>query len=304
MRELVNYAPIALFVYNRPHHTSDVVKSLLQCPESKNSELYVFSDAPKVPEHGESVRKVREIIDGLSGFCKVTVVTRESNWGLAKSIIDGVSQLTNKFGKVIVVEDDLKVSPFFLRYMNEALQMFQDEDRVGAISGFVNPIKEPMSYPFFLRYFACWGWATWGRSWNLFISDAQKLINELKKDRIMIQNFEIDYSIQFYNMLKAQSRGDINSWAIRYYASLFVNNKLVLYPGASLVEQNGMDGTGTHCLADNTYAVKLSPVPVVLSQDICVEENPEAFRQYRDFYLSITSKKHHVKRFLQKLHIL
>ena len=152
------YAPIALFVYNRPTHTRLTVEALLRNPESACSSLYVFSDGPKNANDNYAVCEVRKYLSHISGFAEIHIIERKHNWGLANSIIDGVTQLCNQFGRTIVLEDDLETSSYFLAYMNEALERFKDDESVAAVSfNSANPTLDsisdgsyPLSRPLYL----------------------------------------------------------------------------------------------------------------------------------------------------------
>lgn len=288
------YAPIALFTYNRADHTRQAVESLLKNEEAAYSDLYIFSDGPKNDKAVEGVKANREYILSLTVandyhnekrlFKSITIVEREKNWGLAKSLIAGITEIVNKYGRVIVVEDDLILSPYFLKFMNEALDKYADDDRVSAVSAFLNPIDSKAPATFFLRYFACWGWATWDRAWSLFNPNTKEL---LKQIRWKTKDFNIGHGGGggFYGMLYCQKVGLVDSWAVRFYASSFLANKLVIYPGKSLALQSGMDGTGTH--SDNSPhkydMMELSARPISIT-DIPVCENKEIFSAYARYY--------------------
>ncbi len=276
------YAPIALFTYSRAEHTKGVVESLLQNKEASESELYIFSDGPKTEDKRCAVEMNRQYIYTISGFKSIHIIEHEKNKGLANSLIAGITEIVNKYGRVIVVEDDLILSPYFLQFMNDALDKYANDDRVSAISAFLNPIDCEAPETFFLRYFACWGWATWKRGWDLMNLDTKDL---LKKIRFKTHDFNIGGYGGFYGMLYCQKVGLVDSWAVRFYASSYLAGKLVLFPGQSLALQNGMDGTGTHSgnaptMYDN---MKLSANPIKLT-DIPVCENKEMFGAYARYY--------------------
>jgi len=277
----MQYAPIALFTYNRAAHTRQAVESLLQNEEARGSDLYIFSDGPKTPKKAEGVRLNREYIHTVKGFKSVTIIEREKNWGLANSLIAGITELTGKFGRVIVVEDDLVVSPYFLKFMNDGLNKYQDDNRVSAISAFLNPINSKAPETFFLRYFACWGWATWKRAWDLLNTDAKELLRQMrwKKD-----NFNIGGTGPFYGHLYCHKVGLVDSWAVRFYASSFLADKLVLFPGHTMAIQSGMDGSGIHSGICDTFSnMELSDSPISVG-DIPVAENREMYDAFSNFY--------------------
>lgn len=256
--------PIALFVYCRLEHTRRTVESLIGNTGACNHDLIIFSDAARNKEHQMSVDQVRAFLATIRGFRSVTIHHREHNFGLAKSIIDGVTQVLFDHECVIVLEDDMETSPHFLKYMSEALDKYADDDRVISIHGYVYPVKEALPEAFFLRGADCWGWATWKRGWALFNPNGQTLMDELKKNNL-IKAFDFNGAYGYSNMLKAQIQGGNDSWAIRWYATAFLANKLTLYPGRSLVSNIGNDSSGTHCGSTSSHDVKLSNCPIKLT---------------------------------------
>ena len=278
---MMTYAPIALFTYSRPDHTRQAVESLLRNAESQDSDLFVFSDGPKTEAIVAGVKENRKYIRTITGFRSVTIVERETNWGLSHSLIDGITDIVERYGRVIVVEDDLILSPFFLRYMNEALDRYAGDDRVASVSAFLNPSDGNVPESFFLRYFACWGWATWKRSWDLLINDSSEL---LRRIRWKTNAFNIGGTGPLYGILYCDRVGLNDSWAVRFYASCFLAGKLHLFPGRSMSVQNGMDGSGTHSGMTDVYAkVRLSDTPIMLTE-IPVEENRMMYRAFSVFY--------------------
>lgn len=280
----MTYAPIALFTYNRADHTQRAVESLLKNAEAKFSDLFIFSDGPKTPEKKAGVEENRKYIHTISGFKSISIIEREKNWGLANSLIAGITEVINKYGRVIVVEDDLILSPYFLQFMNEGLEKYKDDDRVGTITGFVPPIKVKLPETFFLKYFQCWGWATWKRAWDLLETDARPLLKGL---RFKKTKFDVGGGVGNYGNLYCQKVGLVDSWYLRYYASLFLKDKLSLYPGRSMVTNDGLDGTGTHCgvdlvkafLSDNSHA------PIIL-RNIDVKEDVQSYEVFKSYFLS------------------
>lgn len=280
----MQYAPIALFVYNRPHHTRNLIDSLLKNKEAAQSDLIIISDAPK-HEKVNGVQEVREYIKSLSGFNSIRTVEREVNYGLAKNIIEGVTQLLEEHGRLIVLEDDLVVSPYFLSYMNDALKLYQDDEKVGSIHGYVYPVKEQLPETFFLRGGDCWGWATWKRAWNQFEADGSKLLSEID-NRGLKKDFDFGSAYPYYRMLQKQVAGQNSSWAVRWHASLFLRDILTLYPGTSFVNNQGADNSGTHLKNTNVFNV-----PVAQSYDsikkIAIQESETGRKSFSNFFFSI-----------------
>jgi len=289
-------APIVLFVYNRLWHTQQTIEALQKNVLAKQSELYIYSDGANTEKIQKSVNEVRQYIDKIDGFKSVTIIKRIKNFGLAESIIDGVTTIVNQYGRIIVLEDDMVVSPYFLEYMNEALEQFVDNDRIISVHGYVYPVEIELPEPFFLPGADCWGWATWRRGWALFNSDGQYLLDELIQ-RHLIQEFDYNGAYPYSNMLKAQIKGANDSWAIRWHASAFLAGKLTLYPGRSLVHNSGNDGSGTHCGTSDSMDIKLSETKINLN-NIAVESSRIGREAFEIFFRQ--SQKSLLHRLLEK----
>jgi hypothetical protein len=243
--DLMALAPIALFTYSRPYHTRKTVEALQQNKLSAQSDLFIFSDGPKDDVSRTRVSEVRGYLKTINQFKSVTIVERKSNIGLSANILEGVQQILSDFGNVIVLEDDLLTSPYFLDFMNEGLRLYEHDENVISIHGYTYPIEEKLPDSFFLRGADCWGWATWKRGWDLFQPDGSLLLKRLMESEQTVQ-FDFEGSYPYVRMLKDQIAGKTNSWAIRWYASAFLENKYTLYPGKSLVSNIGGDGSGTN----------------------------------------------------------
>ena len=240
-------APVALFVYNRPKHTQQTVEALRRNQLAMESELFIFSDAPKAAGAAAAVSEVRDFIRGIDGFKSLTITERKQNFGLAASIIDGVTRLCDEFGRVIVLEDDLVVSPYFLEYMNTALDLYRNDERVMQISGHMFPVDiAAKTDAVFLPMITSWGWATWQRAWIQF-DPAATGYGELRRNVTLLKQFNLDGTCNYSGMLEQQLRGEIDSWAIRWYLSVFLCRGIVLFPIKTLVKNTGFDGSGTHC---------------------------------------------------------
>ncbi len=254
-------APIVLFTYARPDHTRRTVEALQRNQLAKSSDLIVFSDGARTPDKITLVDEVRAYIDKIDGFNSVTCHYRPYNYGLSKSIIEGVSQVLNDYERIIVLEDDLVTSPYFLTYMNDALEYYAEDDRVISIHGYVYPVQEALPETFFLVGADCWGWATWQRGWKLFNPNGQVLFDELTRQGLL-KEFDYNGAYGFSKMLQGQVAGTNDSWAVRWYASAFLANKLTLYPGRSLVCNIGQDNSGTHSRQTMAYESDLSLTPI------------------------------------------
>ena len=277
------YAPILLFTYNRPTHTRRLMESLQANAEAAESPLVVYSDAAREVDDEASVAEVRRYLHTLDGFASVTLIERPENWGLARNVIDGVTTQVNRYGRVIVLEDDLVVAPYFLRFMNEALEMYADEPRVGHIQA-CDFTQDPSLPPTFLiKWTGSWGWGTWDRAWRHFNPDGTALLRRLKEEKLT-RTFDFGGTYRFTRMLRRQVQGKNNSWAIRWNASLFLDDILSLNVGRSLVQNTGFDGSGTHCGGGELYDSRLWTRPLPLVRIDPIEESREARRCFARYY--------------------
>ena len=276
-----HFAPIALFVYNRPEHTRRTLKFLKQNLQADESRLFIFSDGAKDVKQSAKVGEVRELIKQTEGFKSVQIIERETNFGLANSIIDGVGMLTSKYGKVIVFEDDLISSEYTLQYFNDALDRYENEYDVMHIGAYMYPLTDKgLPETFFYRAASSWGWATWGRAWKYFEPDIDKIISQFNAEKK--HRFSIEGTMNFWKQIREFKTGRNNSWAIRWYASVFLNNGLTLNPSASLVNNIGHDGSGIHSGKNNLYDVTISNQPVTYFPGVIAEDR-EAYKAIKHF---------------------
>jgi hypothetical protein len=278
-------APVALFAYDRLSHLRQTVEALRGNNLAAETQLRVFCDGPKDSGDAAKVAQVREYISRIEGFKSVRVVQCERNFGLAQSIIAGVTEVVEDFGKVIVLEDDLVASPFFLTYMNDALNLYEADERVVGIHGYIYPVGGHLPETFFLRGADCWGWATWNRGWRIFESDAERLLGELRRNRLEYA-FDFEGAYPYTKMLKDCIAGENDSWAVRWYASAFLRQKLTLYPGRSLIRNIGLDYSGTHSGKTDKFDVVLSVEPIRVTR-IPIEEDESALRLVGGFLRSL-----------------
>ena len=261
----MRYAPIALFSYNRLPHLTKTLEALQANELASESELYLFSDGPKNKSEEEQVQQVRIFLKTVSGFKKVHLIESPTNRGLADSIISGVTRLTNEYGKVIILEDDIVTSKQFLHFMNDALDFYENAPQVMHISGYVFPIgndsskengTEKEKETFFIAPTTCWGWATWKRSWQFFNPDSTALLSQFSET--MIQDFNLNGGTDYFNQLTLNHLGKLKTWAVFWSASVFLKKGLSLHPTRSLTINIGHDGTGEHCSTTDQFNVVLS----------------------------------------------
>jgi len=253
----MTFAPIALFAFNRPGHLARTLAALAENPGASGSHLIIFCDGSRSSQEQERVDAVRRIATSACGFRSVTLRTRAENAGLRTSIVEGVTRLLTENERVIVLEDDMVTSPFFLGYMNGALDRFRDFPQVMHIAGYMWPIAaNGLPDAFFLRCSSCWGWATWSRAWRHFRVGRDPDANP--PSRREIHAFNLDSSFDYWSMLRNDEAGRIRTWAVWWYWSVFRQNGLCLHPRESLVRQEGLDGSGTHCISGQESASLLA----------------------------------------------
>lgn len=294
----MEYAPILLFTYCREKNTQETIEYLLKNEEAKDSDLFIYSDAAKNEASKEQVAEVRSYLYSIKGFKSVTIIERKENWGLAKNIISGVTEVVNQFGVVIVLEDDHSVSPFFLKFMNEALTKYKDNKDIVSIHGYVYPHKTVLPEAFLIKGADCWSWATWKDAWALFNPDAGSLFKQIIERR-MQREFNFNNTYPYMRMLKKQSEGTANSWAICWYASTFLLNKYTLYPGESMTKLNSLYDSGTHSDKPSKgllkYNVELRVTPINLDIVDIEGENINARKAFESFFKSLRTIKSRVK---------
>jgi hypothetical protein len=234
-------APIAIFAFRRPGHVRRLIESLRANPEFAESPVVAYCDGPRSEADAAPVAETRSVIRS-AGIPDLRMVERERNLGLANSVIAGVTELCDQYGRVIVLEDDLVLAPTFLDYMNAALTRYADRPEVYAVNGTMYPVELPAKEDaLFLPLVNSSGWATWSRAWADFDASAAGFA-ALAADRALRRRFDLDGNFPFFQMLEARVRGRNDSWAIRWYLTVFMRGGLGLFPARSLVENRGWGG--------------------------------------------------------------
>ena len=279
---MADLAPVVLFVYDRPEHTKRTLAGLQKNKGAKETELFIFSDAAKNEGARSRVDEVRAYVRSIGGFKKIKLIERPKNWGLANSIVSGVTDIVNKYGKVIVLEDDLVTSPYFLKYMNEGLEYYKDEKKVWHISGWNYPIDpDGLDHVFLWRLMNCWGWATWADRWVHYEKNIEKTIRQFSKADI--KGLNLDGTEAFYQQVIANKNNQINTWAIFWYTTIFKNGGLCVNPTKSFVKNIGHDGSGEHCIRSTAFATELSMEKAIMFS-AKIEENKLALNRIQKFY--------------------
>lgn len=252
VNKIQHLAPIVLFVYNRPHHTLQTLEALAKNELAKDSILYIFADGPRANESEDvldKIKETRQILREQQWCGNVNIIESNQNKGLATSITEGVSNIIKKYGKIIVLEDDIVTSPFFLDYMNDALHVYEKEKKVMHISSYLPPKGKNIKLPetFLLQFMSCWGWATWIDRWEMFIDDIEYLYKAIpESDNFKSFNGTGLAEPNMFDQIRKNNNGELYTWAIKWYSTIFLNQGLCLYPHSSIVKNIGCDGTGVN----------------------------------------------------------
>lgn len=253
-----NLAPIVLFVYNRLDHTKKTIDALSKNELANETDLYVYSDAPANITKVESVLKVREYLKTIKGFKSIKIIEREYNYGIERSVATAVTEVVNKYGKIIVVEDDIVTSKYFIKFMNTSLDFYKDNDKVSVISGYNHPnslLPIPKDYQndvYFFQRNCSSGWGTWSSVINKVKWD-YSLEDDILSDRIIRKKI-IGCGEDIIDMIKDQlQKNNSLSWDVCVTIHQCINNLYTLYPCFSYVNNIGFDNSGLHSPSTDIY---------------------------------------------------
>jgi acetyltransferase-like isoleucine patch superfamily enzyme len=286
------FSPIVLFVYNRPWHTEQTLRALKANDFADQSILYIYSDSPKhlaLQEDLDKIDKVRQLAKSEKWCKEVNVIESPRNLGLVNSFVKGITEIVNRHDKVIVLEDDQITSKGFLKYMNEALELYKNDQKVMHISAYMYPARfKCKETTFFLNIQSCPGWGTWKRAWELYNHDASDHLRYFSQNKKLIKKFDIEGHAYFYKQLQKNVEQINFSWAVRWYASCLRVGGLSLFPAKSLIKNIGLDGSGVHCRPTTMYDVE--PVDYLPLERIDIKENL-LVRKAVDKYYKVNIKK-------------
>lgn len=249
-------APIALFAFNRPDKLKTCLDSLRENQGASSSDLYIFIDGARDSRDAANVDQVLNISRGATGFRSISINASQKNLGLAKSLRSGISKVLHSHNSIIVIEDDLILADSFLKFMNAGLVRFGEDQRVASIQGFQYPVIPALDELVAIRGADCWGWATWKDRWESTIFDTRQLLSKLRSRRLE-NDFDLDGSMAYTKMLENQDKGVIDSWAICWHASMYLQDRVSIHPKESLVFNSGNDGFGTHMTRNSMFDTKL-----------------------------------------------
>lgn len=246
-------APIVLFCYNRPWHVEQTLEALSKNELADQSILYIYCDGQKPDATEEQIAKIAEVRQVIrkKQWCKeIHIIENDKNKGLGTSIIDGVSEIIKIYKKVIVLEDDLLTSPFFLDYMNKSLDHYEKRKSVFSISALSRPNPERF-YPKDYKYDVYvspvhhpTGWASWVDRWSVVDWSAQSY-QLLKSDKYMRDAFN-RMGEDWYQELENQQLGKLNIWSVRFALAHFENHAVSICPIVSYINHIGWDSLATN----------------------------------------------------------
>lgn len=286
---MTNLAPIIVFCYNRPWHVEQTLEALSRNELADQSTLYIYCDGPKPDASTEQLQKIQDVrqVVRRRQWCKeVYIVEREKNIGLMNNIAEGVTYIVNKYGRVIVLEDDMITSPGTLTYFNDALHIYQNEEKVMHIVSYMFPHRWPLPSTFLYTVpYPGGGWATWSRAWKYYPTDIEPLYNYWK-DKWSYFNYWDHDGTDLVVQLVDNYKGTLRTWFIRWYAVMLKMGGLTLYPGKSLVTNTGFDGTGDNCvrLEQNPYWISNLAKSIPVKKLTKIKENRLASHEIYAFH--------------------
>lgn len=254
----ITYTPIIVSVYDRLDHLKRCIEALLANDLASESLLYIVSDAPHREDHRPVIERVREYAASIIGFKEVHLLFRKMNLGAHESIKAAIEEVLLTHESFVFLEDDIVVSKDFLRYMNEGLKFYENEEKVFAICGFSLPFRLPTNYDKDVYFYPCnspWGFATWRDRWVRVDLDYCDRYTILKKSPVKYKAFA---SIGFYikGILQADSSKKIAAMDLRVYYHMFQHNMCSVFPVISKTQNWGFDGSGEHCNTKKAWWAK------------------------------------------------
>ena len=297
-------APVAFFTYIRFKKLKRIINKLKKNDLSKKTDIFFFSDAAKNKNEVGKVNKVREYLKDIKGFKKKKIIFRNKNLGNGTNIIKGINEVFKKYDKIIVLEDDLEIGENFLTFMNNCLYKYNKNKKIWHVGGWTYDIKIKNKYDiFFSNVMNCWGWATWKNRWKFFEKNPKKLINYFNNNHEKKIKFNLNGNMNYFNQIVRNKNKKINTWAVFWYAQIFINNGLCISPNISLVNNNGFDIDSTQSHPDHflniIYKTKISKKKIFRLPDN-INENLDYYKLLENFFRSKINFINKVKKILKK----
>jgi hypothetical protein len=290
-------APVMITTYTRKEHLQRTLDALRKNELAEATTVYVYVDGPR-PGDEQKVSAVRQYLDTVSGFGALHVVARKRNMGAHENAKAANYEVLDRYGKMIRMEDDIVTAPGYLKFMNQALDKYENDKKVFSISAYCPPIQIPADYPYdvyFIRRFSGWGCGIWrDRLDNIYQEITQEEYARFASNRKLVRDFEYSGGKDMLLMLKGVASGKLEAGDVTAMYSQFVNDQYTLYPTRSLVQNIGMDGTGVHCDVTNYFDVDLSgkasfefPAQVVVDDRIVEASRAYWDRRYKDIQVGL-----------------
>jgi hypothetical protein len=241
----LNFATIAIFAFNRPKHLEKLLMSLVANPGAQDSKVIIFVDGPRESADQMAIESVILTIERFKQQLDIDIVKNLTNRGLSNSVLAGIDSVLESYDSIIVLEDDLVLANTFLKFCNEGLTIYRNCPLIASVQGYSPILLDEGKGTYFLKGADCWGWATWKDRWLTVERDSSVLLKKIEESNLSFK-FDLNGSFPYTDMLRREARKEVDSWAIRWHASMFLQNRLSVYPNKSLVLNTGFDGSGTH----------------------------------------------------------
>ena len=280
-------APVVFFAYNRPDHLLLTLNKALDSNQNPSRDFYIFIDGAR---NSSDAAKVEEVVRTATKFTNLKIVRRNKNFGTSKNIVSGITQILNIYKKIIVLEDDILIHESFFDFMDTNLARFEFNNKIGSVQGYSPDLNLSSVNHYFMYGADCWGWGTWKRAWDLFEPSGYKLLKSLQKSGRR-KEFDLQNSYPFTSMLQGEALNYVDSWAIKWHASLFLRNKLSLYPNPTIVKNIGFDGSGVNspiAFDRNSNSIEMS-VKHYQIDSVNLTENIEIMRSISKYNSTIYS---------------
>lgn len=237
-------SPIVIFAFNRPDALQRLADALRKCALFDESKVIVFVDGPRNESERTKVQATIDVARAITDDVRASAANR----GLGPSIIAGVTDVINEYGRVIVLEDDLVPAPGMLLFLNQMLDRYAYEPKVCSVCAYGLKIRRPEGYSgdvYFSPRSSSWGWATWRDRWakiDWSVSDYDSFRNNRRERRSFNRG-----GSDMASMLDGYMAGRNRSWAIRFCYWQWRNGLLSVHPFRSLVDNEGFGAEATNC---------------------------------------------------------
>ncbi len=265
----MNAIPVILFAYARPAHLARVLADLRA---NGVPLILAYSDGAKSDADAAAVREVRSLLRAVD-WCEVRLTARDTNLGLGRNVLSGVTEAAAQHDAFIVWEDDLTAVPGTYAWLAAALRHYATDERVMSVTAWTHPRVTPGEVgaaPYFDGRAECWVWGAWARSWR-GMTDEPALA---KLAAAAARGIPADaYGADLPEMARGELRRNI--WAVRWLAHHLARGGLCLRPPWSMVEHLGVEQTATHAAGDTRWAnPPLRPAPAIPSAWPAPAEHP------------------------------